>query len=148
MNREAIAEAILAQMRLLTEPPYDLVIPTISREWQLWTDVREQPAVFPVSLLEAPTKIRGLPIKWTLTYDLWVYARKDGTVLGITKLNLVLDALETIFAPRAENAPPNAYVNTLGGLVSSAMIGGPTELDGGYLGDQAIAKMTLEVVTA
>lgn len=148
MNREQIAEAILAQIRLLNEPPYDLDVSEISREFKHWDNVQEPRAIFIVPGQETPTKQRGLPLKWSSVYDVWVYARKDGNVLGVTNLNAMLDALEKIFAPAAVNAPPNAYVNTLGGLVSSCMLGGPTEISGGYLGDQSIAMMTLEVVTA
>lgn len=148
MNREEIAEAILAQMRKLNEPPYDLDVSEISREFKHWDNVQEPRAIFLVPLLETPTKQRGLPIKWTCTYDVWVYARKDGDVLGVTALNWMLNALEKIFAPAAVSAPPNAYVNTLGGLASSCMLGGPTEINGGYLGERTIGMMTLEVVTA
>lgn len=148
MNREAIAEAVLAQIRMLNEPPYNLAIPAITRRWKLWTEVSEQPYACPVSTLEVPTFARGLPIKWTKHFDLWVYAKADGDILGETKLNAILNALEIIFAPAAVNAPPNAYVNTLGGLVHRCALAGPTDIDGGYLGDQAIARMTLEVVTA
>jgi hypothetical protein len=148
VNREPIALAIIDQIKLLTEPPYDLDIPTISRKWQIWSDVSEQPAIFTVPMLEVPTFVRGLPTKWTATFDLWVYAKGDGDILGVQKVNAMLDALETIFAPSAVNAPPNAYVNTLGGLVHRAALAGPTEIEGGYLGEQAVGKMTLEIVTA
>lgn len=146
MNREAIAEAIIAQINLLKEPPYDLAIPTISRKWQIWSDAREQPAVFIVPLLEVPNSVRGLPTKWTLTYDLWVYCKGAGDRIGVQALNPILDAVETIFKPVAQNAPPNAYVNTLGGLVERVSLAGPTTIDGGYLGDQSVAKMELEIV--
>lgn len=148
MKREAIAVAIIEQIKLLVDPPYNIELPEISRKWLIWSDAREQPAVYLVPTVESPSFVRGLPTKWTATYDLWVYCRGEGDVLGVQQLNTILDALETIFAPPAVNAPPNAYVNTLGGLVHRCALAGPTEIDGGYLGDQSVAKMTLEIVTA
>jgi hypothetical protein len=148
-TREEIAEAILAQIRLLLEPPYNIEIPTITREWKLWTDIPDQPAVVVVPMIEGRSFQRGLPLKHTRTYFLWVYAKGDGSILPEQRLNPILDALDKIFAPPAENAPPTAYTNTLGGLVYRAALAGATEIEsGGWLTGQAVAQMNLEIVFA
>lgn len=149
MTREPIYAAVLAQLELLTEAPYNMQIPTISREFKEWSDVpaSQQPAIFLVEEKETSKTVYGQPNVWTIRPSVWVYATKDGDTLGVQTLNTILDAVEKILSPPIA-APPGQtpYVNTLGGLVYRASVTGDIDISGGYLGDQAVARISLEIV--
>jgi len=148
MIREPIYEAALKQLRRLNGPPYNMDIPVISRDFKHWADSPEQPCVFLVEETETSESTRGLPIKWSLLCTVWVYAKKDGDVLGITKVNELLDLVEAILSPQSIPAPAGNFSNTLGGLVDRCSVHGPTVKSGGYLGDQSVAAMPLQIILA
>jgi hypothetical protein len=118
---------------------------TISRKLLHWTDVPpvNQPAVFQIQRTESFQQARGVPAKWTLLVDLYVYVNtaEDPQVAPTTKLNPILDALESAFLPCEPDGPV-----TLGGLVSHAWISGPIETFEGLLGEQEVAIIPIEIV--
>lgn len=148
MNRELIYARLLATVEAIKLPPYDLEVAVVSRDFKHWVDAADQPAIYVVQGNQIAKYRRGQPTVWTLQAEIWVYTKKQGDSLGVQVMNPILDALETIFAPATVPAPPNEYTNTLGGLVSHCALAGQIEVSGGYLGDQAVAAIPLEIVTA
>lgn len=145
MNRERIYNALLAEVQSLTVPPNPLGIAHVSREFQHWNDAVLQPAIYVVQIAESAEHRDGVPIKWTISVELWVYAKKDGDVLGVMRLNPILDALENLFRPKG---PPQDFRNTLNGVVERCSLSGTIEISGGWLGDQSVAMVPLVIVTA
>ena len=140
MNREPIYAALLAT--LSGAAPFV----TGSRRLRHWSDVgpAEQPALFVVRKSETAQRRNGLPPKWTLAVDVFVYVRApDDVSAATTILNPLLDAIEAVLAP----ADP-AATQTLGGLVEHAWIAGKIETDEGVLGGQAVAIIPVEVLVS
>lgn len=130
MNREAIYSALFAKLQASAN------YVTTSRRLLHWNDVQssQQPALFVAQRNEVAVTDRGMPTRWTLNVDVYVYARTDGGLNPGPIINPLLDAIEAALAP---NAVENAQ--TLGGLVSWCRIEGAIETDEGTLGDQLVA---------
>lgn len=131
MNREAIYQALFDKLAAVPG------LKTKSRKLKHWTDVpaSEQPALFQAQRSEnAATSGNGTAVRWTLNVDIYVYVKTTGAASPATKLNNLLDAIETALAP--DN--PIRNTNTLGGLVVHCRIDGTVETDEGNLGDQAV----------
>lgn len=138
MNREPIYAALFAT--LSAAAPFV----TASRRLRHWSDVgpAEQPSLFLVQKSETAQRRKGLPPKWTLAVDVFVYARAaDDLSSAAIVLNPLIDAIESALAP----ASPTA-TQTLGGLVEHAWIAGKIETDEGVLGGQAVAIVPLEIL--
>lgn len=152
MLRNVIYDAILDQLNLLTAAPFNLNIPVISRDFKHWADSPIQPCIFLVEEKHQAKFNSGIPLRWTMEDSLWIYAKKDPKKLGIEYINDIMDALETLLMPPVSGVPgrpdPTLYTNTLNGLVQWCAISGQVDFNGGYLGDQAVARMTLETVQA
>src|SRR5579863_4059372 len=139
MIRQPIYSAIVTQLAALTAPPYSLDIPgPISEAVQHWSDVQVQPAIFLDVETETSVYKYGEPLKWTISASVWVYAKKQGNTLGVQLLRPILDGIESVLSPTQAQEP---YLNTLGGLVTRCAISGKTQINGGFLGDQAVARM-------
>lgn len=141
MNREAIYSALFD--RLKTIP----ALRSSSRRLKHWVDVdpSEQPALFLAQVRETSVPgdpARGVPAKWTLSADVYIYARTDGGQVPGTVMNPLLDAVE------AATLPDNAVqrVQTLGDLVERCWIEGDIETDEGTLGDQAVAIVPIRIL--
>lgn len=141
MNRESVYAALFARASGAGE------FRTISRRLRHWGDVApiDQPALFQAQRRETPEQQRGLPAKWRLVADLYIYANSgaDPGITPTTELNVLLDAVENAFAP-----DPVTGVQTLGGLASHCWISGPIETDEGTLGEQAVAIVPIEILVA
>ena len=136
MNREPIYSALFAEVAAAAN------FVTVSRRLRHWSDVgpAEQPALFQAQKGETAKRMRGLPPRWTLEVDLFVYAQSpDELTAPATVLNPLIDAIETALAPQGA-------VQTLGGLASHAWIAGKIETDEGVLGGQAVAIVPIEIV--
>lgn len=84
----------------------------------------------------------GRPKAWTLSPAGWVYIRtKDDRGRPQASLATVLDALDDAIAP-----PPFEDFQTLGGVVHSARFMGTTETDEGNLGEDAVARVTFQLI--
>lgn len=141
MNREAIYGSLFA----LLAGAGGFV--TASRRLRHWSDVAapEQPALFMVQKHETATRRPGLPPRWTLAVDLFVYARAPDDVSPAGPvINPLLDAIEAALAPLGQDAARNAQ--TLGGLAYQAWIAGQVETDEGVLGGQAVAIIPIEII--
>lgn len=138
MNRETIYAALFAQ---LTGAASFL---TQSRRLRHWSDVgsAEQPALFMVQKGETAHRVKGVPPKWTLTVDVFVYVHApDDLSPPATTLNPLIDAIDASLAP----IDPSS-TQTLGGLVEHAWIAGKIETDEGVLGGQAVAIIPIEIL--
>lgn len=141
MNREAIYSALFARLQGIPG------LASTSRKLRHWSDVgqSEQPALFcaqgsQTALPGDPTL--GLPTKWTLNADLYLYARTDGEQVSAAVLNPILDAIEAALKP--DN--PTRRTQTLGGLVERCWIEGEIQTDEGTLGDQAVAIVPIRML--
>ena len=138
MTREAIYEALFARLTAAAG------FATASRRLRHWSDVgpAEQPALFQVQKSETARRDAGLPPRWTLAVDLFVYAQApDDVTAATTVINPLLDAIEAALAP-----DPVTNVQSLGGLVAHCWIAGKVETDEGVLGGQAVAIVPIEIL--
>lgn len=141
MRREAVYSALFA---LLEQVPG---VVTRSRRLRHWSDVgpTEQPALFLAQVRESATPgdpARGLPTKWLLHADVYLYARTDSRSAPGSQLNPLLDAIEAALAP----ASPMQRTQTLGGLAEHCWIEGDIDTDEGTLGDQAVAIVPIRIL--
>jgi hypothetical protein len=153
VTREPIYAALLAYIQQLTSAPYSLAIPTISRGFKHWSQVppEEQPAIYVVPEEEAATYERAkIYTRWNLKIALWVYVQKgDDITLGVQMLTAILDGIDAVLTVNPANAQgPPAGVNTLNGLVTQCAINGPTIISAGYLENQTVARVPIEIITA
>lgn len=132
--REAIYAAIFAKASGVA------TFKLSGRRFKHWSTVAptDQPALFQTQGQETPEQSRGLPAKWTVRVDLWVFVNTGGdeSVAISPMLNPIVDAIEAAFVP--PNVGVNGNAQTLGGLVSHCWIDGQVEYFEGVLGDQAI----------
>ena len=138
MNRELIYQTLFAKVAAATG------FVTASRRLRHWSDVAaaEQPALFQVQKTESVRRDPGLPPRWLLAADLFVYAQApDDATSPATVINPLLDAIETALAPGAVD-----NLQTLGGLVAHCWIAGRVETDEGVLGGQAVAIVPIEIL--
>src|SRR6185437_9432536 len=120
---------------------------TASRRLRHWSHVgpAEQPALFQAQKSETARRTRGLPPRWTLEVDLFIYAQAtDELTAPASVLNPLLDAIEAALAPAG--ADLGTGVQRLGGLVSHCWISGKIQTDEGVLGGQAVAIVPIEIV--
>jgi hypothetical protein len=142
MNRELVYAALYAKLAASAG------FVTTSRKLRHWSDVaaEEQPALFVIQTNEPVQQQRGMPPKWTLRVNAYIYvntqAQSDTEVVPSQLLNPLLDAVEAVLAP---DDVAN-YVQTLGGLVSHCWIEGPIETSEGCLGDQEVAIVPIAML--
>jgi len=147
MTRETIYAAIFTFWSNLTiggAPAFKLA----TRKLKLWEEVEpeDQPALLQLQRHETVTKPRGLPAKWTLSLDLYLYvhtgATSDPSVVPSQLYNPLMDAIEAAMV--IDDVGNNAV--TLGGIVSHCFIDGAVEIFEGNLGDQLVAIVPITVV--
>jgi len=120
---------------------------TTSRRLVMWTDVlpEQQPALYQAQRNQhSQPRPAGLPLKWTLLADLYLYVNCGGDpqALAAPLLNNFLDAIEAALAP-----PVGKPFQTLGDLVQHCWICGEVITDEGTLGAQAVAIIPIEILT-
>ena len=140
MNREPIHSALFTLVQSCAS------FKVASRILKHWTDVNDadMPAIFQAHKNDVPTYLgKDFPPKWTMNFDLYIYVNTKGdpSVSPAQVMNPILDALET-----ALGGKPNAYTQTLGGLVSHCRIAGQTQTDEGTLGELGVAIVPIEIV--
>jgi hypothetical protein len=118
---------------------------TVSRRLVHWADVPkgEQPALFQAQAGEVAMPARGIPTKWNLRVNFYVYvvANDDPYASPAPALNALLDAIEVALAPDFTG------YQTLGGLVYDCKITGEIETLEGVLGGQEVAMVPIEIQT-
>jgi hypothetical protein len=139
MNREAIYSALFT---LVSAAP-GLV--TTSRKLLHWNDVpgSQRPAMFQAQKGEMAIQTTGIPTKWLLSVDLYLYVSTSGATSPGAVLNPIVDAIAAKLDYQVPGIP-----QTLGGLVQYARIEGKIETDEGTLGDDAVAIIPVSILTA
>jgi hypothetical protein len=117
-------------------------VQTSSRKLLHWADVTEFPAFFQAQKTEVATKLgRGVPTKWMLLVDLYVYVRVEPGKPSSPALNKMLDAVvNAIAAPQKIDNK-----QTLGGIVEDCWIDGQIITDEGTLGELAVAIIPVHI---
>jgi len=147
VNRENIYAALFAYFSGLTDG-MDPLFKTATRKLKVWEDVEpeDQPALLQLQSRESCERIRGLPSKWNLSIDLYLYvhtgAINDPDTTPSQLINPLIDAIEASIV--VDDFANNAC--TLGGLVYHAYIDGTVEMFEGNLGDQACVIIPITVV--
>ena len=115
----------------------------VTRDPKHWADCprEETPALLIRPEVETCTARKGLPRLWSIDLKVLVYVFPDGET-GAEALNPLLDAIERAIPIE----DPRAGACTLGGLVSSVNLSGPTELHLGTLDGEAVAILSLRIV--
>ena len=139
-------------MSLIREPIYAALwnkvkatpgIVTASRRLQHWADVPKvsQPALYQAQAGEMAMLEHGLPTKWHLSVNLYIYvtAEEDPYASPAPALNAILDAIEAAVGPELSG------YQTLGGLVYDCKINGKIETLEGVLGGQEVAIVPIEI---
>jgi len=142
VTREPIYAALFA--KLAAAAPFV----TTSRRLKHWTDTpgSEQPALFMAQKRESVqpnTQGPGLPPKYLLEVDVYVYAKARSNTAPGPLINPLLDAIDTALA----GVPASNGKQTLGGLCEHAWVEGEIETDEGTLGDQAVAVVPVRIFT-
>lgn len=138
---EPIYAALFAKLAAITG------LKTSSRKIKHWSDVpaKQQPALFMIQGGESPEQVRGLPPKWRLKAEIYLYVNpgEGKTIIPSQVMNGLLKQVREALA--FDNMAVKA--NTLGGLVSHCWISGEVEVYDGVLGDQAVAIIPIEMLT-
>jgi hypothetical protein len=139
MTREGIYAALF---ELICQAP-GLVM--TSRKLLHWADVPagQRPALFQAQGGETYSQTTGLPAKRFLSAKLYIYVSTVGAVSPGEVLNPILDAITAMF----DNGQAG-YRQTLGGLVHYARIEGTIETSEGTLGDDEVAIIPVQILTA
>jgi hypothetical protein len=144
-NTEAIYAALFAKFSGLTPSPFV----TTSRRIKNFSAVtREQmPALYMVEGdQESDVVRRGIPTKWKLYVELWMYFwQEDNTVAIMPSVNPILDSV------RACLAPDDSVVGelTLQGLVSHCRMIGKTRIwEGANDGNLTVVMIPIEMMLA
>lgn len=136
MNREATWSALFALISGL------LQFGEIGRVVKHWGDCTNYPAMFLNQTAETVTKSgRGLPCTYTMSAEIYLYARNDSNGTPATQINALLDIVTPVFNP-----DPVHGRQTLGGLVHDAWIEGTIARDEGALGDIGVAIVPIKII--
>ena len=117
---------------------------TFSRKLQHWNDVpsSQRPALFQAQKSETAVNTTGIPTKWMLNVDLYIYVSTLGANSPGEILNPIID-----FVTHVLDYPFPGQPQTLGGLVQWARVDGTIETDEGTLGADAIAIIPVQMLT-
>lgn len=148
MQRNQVYKALSNQLAvgLINTPPWNVLV--VSRGFVSWSQADLQPAIYVVPVKESSQYQRGLPNKWLVQCDVYVYCRWTTTPEdGAEALANLMDGVDYVLSPTGPNAIPPVAVNTLGGLVSYCALQGSGEVSIGFLNqNQAVARMPVEIL--
>jgi hypothetical protein len=164
LNREQLFVALFT--RLQTQ--LGSTVKSYSRRWVSWDD--EPPAMQPALLLLKGNEtskrgeaadIRGAPKIWTISAEIWIYVKDDGTAEAVPsiQINQMIQAIEAGMEIQAgeqtspfaqyiarRDAPPAA--TTLGGLCISCEIVGEVEIDEGTQSHTGVIRIPVAIQAA
>ncbi len=139
-------EAIHAALFNLLVGATGVNTPPSSRRFKTWEQVDkvEMPALFTMQRQETAVYRRGLPIKWELMVDVFLYVTggNDPDAVLSTQINQMLDAIETALQPQN-----GADTQTMGGLVYHCSIEGAVEVFEGVLDSLGVVIIPIKIVT-
>jgi len=140
-SRETIYAALFAQFASLSG------INKATRRLQEYSQVgiESEPALFMLQRREIAHKLTGVPTKWTLNVELYIYVNTgndlDNTIPAQV-INPIMDTLEAALEPSS-----GTFYQTLGTLgVTEARISGPVEIVEGVKGAEAEVMIPIEVI--
>lgn len=138
MNRELIYSSLFEKLKAVSG------VVVSSRILRHWADVprQEQPAIFMAQAGQTAIRTTGLPTKWMLMADVYVYASRSESEIPGTILNNLIDAIENSLEPSLEGVT----VQTLAGVVEYCRIVGSIDTDEGTLGEQSVAIIHVEML--
>lgn len=141
-NKESIYAALAS--RLSAVPG----VRTTGRKVKHYDDVAapDQPALFIEQTAVEYDGATNRPSKLKLKANVLIYAWDETTVGPMQTINGLVDQVETLLG-RQPNEPAPSYTTTLDGLVASVRVTG-VEYAGGNLGNQGIAVISLEMISA
>lgn len=150
MIRATIYNALLTQIQGIRDAPYNLAVPVIELGLENAANNTKQPGLYVVPTKESSEYVRGLPLKWRLDVDVYLFTKKTPVGPGVYNALPVMDALELVLAPTKTSPTTGAYINDLGltGVVHHCAIKGSSEFFGGYLDQQTIVRIPIEILTA
>jgi len=150
MQRDKLYAALQTQLAALQAAPYNVLV--VSRGFVLWDAANAQPAIYIVPRQEKAEYVRGVPVKWLISADIYVYVRWTDSVLqGTTTLAQIMDGVDHILSPTGPNGSPsgNTAVNTLGGIAVYCALQGSCEISAGFLNrQQTVARMPVDIMVA
>ncbi len=147
LGREVIYGRVFAFFSALTvggSPAFK----TATRKLDTWDGVEAEdcPALLISQRTETAEFRKGLPLKWRLNLDLYLYVRtnaqNDPSIIPSQVLNPLLDAIED--ALKRDDIANDAC--TLGGLVSHCSYSGSITITEGTLGDEAVALVPISIL--
>jgi hypothetical protein len=139
INRGIIFTALLSKISATPG------IVTCGRKLKLWADVppTQQPAAFIRRVRDIPEQKRGVPAKWRLYREIYLYVHDTVNAPG-DKLDDLLDSIVNVTL--ASDHPSKDSVCTLGGLVEHCWVFGEIQIDDGALDNQAVAIIPIEIL--
>lgn len=138
MNREAIYAALWDKLSAIEG------FKTKSRRLQHWTDVekRGQPALFMSQTGESVQTTTGLPPRWTLRVQVYIYVSTQTGKPPGPLINPLIDAVcNSISAPHPVTGRSTLDVPG----VEWCRVEGSIDTDEGTLGDQAVAVIPITI---
>lgn len=140
MTREPISVALFAKLAAVPG------LVTSSRILQHFSDVPavNQPALFLTPGVQTAVRAgAGLPAKWTVDMDVFVYVNRASSDVPDTALNTILDGIEAALLPL-----PAQEVQTLGGLCTHCWIEGAIQTEVGSMGNQILCVVPIRILVA
>lgn len=136
MNRELIWTGLFDMLTPLGQ------FKETSRKLIHWADCTNFPAMYLNQGAETVVKSgRGLPCTYTMSAEVYLYARNDSNGTPATQINELLDLVDALFQPDQIDGK-----QTLGGLVHDAWIEGTIARDEGVLGDVGVAIVPIKIL--
>lgn len=136
MNRELIWSRLFALLSNLAG------FADTGRKVIHWGDCANFPALYMEQGAETVTKSgRGLPCTYTMSAEIYLYARNESNGTPAVQINGLLDTVTAVFAPDLIDG-----MQTLGGLVTDAWIEGAIARDEGVLGDIGVAIVPIKIL--
>lgn len=117
-----------------------------SRRVRMWDDLPAKPALCQLEPFESMKKTRGMPYRWTLDAEWWVFheeGSKGDSVIPTIITNDIVDALEAALSPPAFEIDER---QTLGGLVYDCYIEGQIVKVAGDIVGQALICVPIKIL--
>lgn len=120
---------------------------TKSRRLEVWSDVptANMPALFVSQVGEDAEQVKGLPTKWRLSVDVYVYVDMGSgqDVVPAQLLNPIIGKIRELL-----QHSPVTSTQTLGGLAEHCWISGPIEIADAGLSTIGVAIIPVDILVA
>lgn len=104
----------------------------------------DTPALFQLQTGETNQQTRGLPTKWTLMADIYIYINTSNNPYLIPSqlINPIIDQVEAMLPPSQDAE----YTETLGGLVNRCWMSSPVRIFEGDIGTEAAVIIPIAMI--